>query len=382
VYIVVLLLPLVFAGLVWPARRVWAVRAVEVLAALILSKFAIVAVLGLGGAALDHATEHGFDAVLAGMVLVLLAALAPWAVLRLVPLTELASSAAGALRPQMQAAWPRKETIQRAETAIVGVAGHLADLATFSNDRTQMPKPGRNGRDWRADLAARGHGKRDDEGVDGVAGAADGEGFMDIAAGAEGMDVAAGAEGADVAAGAERMDIAAGAEGADDVAGAEGMDLAGQVSGGELVGRDATRAGRADRAEVAGRATGRTPDSTAQEERVPGADPMWQAPDMSWRPLTLGMDEGWPPESLWPRGEPSPGRSDALEGPDAPPGLDRPGPAGGAGGLGGPGGLGAGGPVGPSGSSTNDAGGQSRTDDESGDQSDPLPPLQDSGGPL
>ncbi|MGN6169745.1 MAG: hypothetical protein ACTHQQ_16475 [Solirubrobacteraceae bacterium] len=114
VYIVVLLLPLAFAALVWPARRVWAVRVVEILVALILSKFAIVAVLGLGGAALDQAGAHGLSAMLAGMVLVLLAALAPWAVLRLVPLAEVATSAASALRPHafasLQAAWPSKRT--------------------------------------------------------------------------------------------------------------------------------------------------------------------------------------------------------------------------------------------------------------------------------
>ena len=46
------MLPLAFAALVWPARRIWAIRAVEVLVALILSKFVIVAVLSLGGAAL------------------------------------------------------------------------------------------------------------------------------------------------------------------------------------------------------------------------------------------------------------------------------------------------------------------------------------------
>ena len=52
VYVVVLMLPLAFAALAWPARRIWAVRAVELLVALILSKFAIVAVLSLGGAAI------------------------------------------------------------------------------------------------------------------------------------------------------------------------------------------------------------------------------------------------------------------------------------------------------------------------------------------
>ena len=61
VYVIVLMLPLAFAALVWPARRVWAVRAVELLVALILSKFAIVAVLALGGAALGQQRPAGVD---------------------------------------------------------------------------------------------------------------------------------------------------------------------------------------------------------------------------------------------------------------------------------------------------------------------------------
>jgi hypothetical protein len=95
VYIVVLMLPLAFAAMVWPARRVWAVRTVEVLIALILSKFAIVAVLALGGAALGQSGSPGAAGMLTGLVLVLLAAFAPWALLRVLPLAELASSAAG-----------------------------------------------------------------------------------------------------------------------------------------------------------------------------------------------------------------------------------------------------------------------------------------------
>jgi hypothetical protein len=95
VYIVVLMLPLAFASLAWPARRVWAVRAVEMLVALIFSKFAIVAVLALGGTALGHA--GGAATMLTGLTLVMMAAFAPWALVRLLPLTELASSAAGQL---------------------------------------------------------------------------------------------------------------------------------------------------------------------------------------------------------------------------------------------------------------------------------------------
>jgi len=100
VYVIVLMLPLFFAAMVWPARRIWAVRAVELLVALILSKFAIVAVLGLGGAALGHTLIPGAESLLAGTTLVLLAAFSPWAVLRLLPLHELAAAAVGGLRPQ------------------------------------------------------------------------------------------------------------------------------------------------------------------------------------------------------------------------------------------------------------------------------------------
>jgi hypothetical protein len=98
VYVVVLMLPLAFAAFVWPARRVWAIRVVELLVALILSKFAIVAVLALGGAALGQRGSGGVGGMLAGLVLVVLAAAAPWALVRLLPMTELASGAAGQLR--------------------------------------------------------------------------------------------------------------------------------------------------------------------------------------------------------------------------------------------------------------------------------------------
>ncbi len=101
VYVVVLMLPLFFAALVWPARRVWAIRAVELLVALILSKFAIVAVLSLGGAALGHTTVPSAAQMLEGATLVLLAAFSPWALLRLLPLHELTSGLDGLRsRPQ------------------------------------------------------------------------------------------------------------------------------------------------------------------------------------------------------------------------------------------------------------------------------------------
>jgi hypothetical protein len=94
VYVVALMLPLVFAAMVWPARRVWAVRAIEVLVALILAKFAIVAVLALAAAALGQGGGDLIARALAGLVLVILGAFAPWALLRLLPLAQVASDAA------------------------------------------------------------------------------------------------------------------------------------------------------------------------------------------------------------------------------------------------------------------------------------------------
>ncbi|MEO6858572.1 MAG: hypothetical protein ABI323_08300, partial [Solirubrobacteraceae bacterium] len=81
VYVIVLMLPLFFAALVWPARRVWATRAIEMLIALILAKFAIVAVLDLGGAALGHTDLPSVTQMLAGTTLIILAAFSPWALM-------------------------------------------------------------------------------------------------------------------------------------------------------------------------------------------------------------------------------------------------------------------------------------------------------------
>jgi hypothetical protein len=134
VYVIVLMLPLFFAAMVWPARRIWAARAVELLIALILSKFAVVAVLGLGGAALGHALIPGIGSFLAGTTLVLLAAFSPWAMLRLLPLHELAGAALGGLRSQ--AGIPPLEAESRAhgatnatEDVVSSITGRLGGFA-------------------------------------------------------------------------------------------------------------------------------------------------------------------------------------------------------------------------------------------------------------
>jgi hypothetical protein len=143
VYVIVLMLPLAFAALVWPTRRIWAIRAVEVLVALILSKFAIVAVLSLGGAAIDAGSGHGgVTELMAGAVLILLAAFSPWALLRLVPLAEVAAGAVGPLRGELRpagaSASEARGIAMRGDEALTRLA---AQMALDESDPPPPPRP-------------------------------------------------------------------------------------------------------------------------------------------------------------------------------------------------------------------------------------------------
>jgi hypothetical protein len=248
------MLPLAFAALVWPSRRVWAVRAVELLVALILSKLAIVAVLELGGAALDQLGHHGLGGIMAslsGTALLLLAGLSPWAVLRLVPMAELASGAVDSVRASAAANYRQVEQHQRgAEHKLAEVA---ASLAAWMRAEAHDSTTGRNGADdygrqvQAADAAER-NGARPCAGTDGSQGSTD-----------------------------------ARAGGAGEREGSTGSDGADGQGGGTSV--------RAD-------------------ERLPGLGPMFQAPNGSWRPLTLGPDGEWPPARLWPPDETSAASAD------------------------------------------------------------------------
>ncbi|HEY3841720.1 MAG TPA: hypothetical protein VGL48_00580 [Acidimicrobiales bacterium] len=94
VYVAVLFLPMALATLVWPSVSHWCRRLVETLAALILSKFVIVATLSLAAGAVSSGTAGGGDAgsgfasVLAGGALLVLATFVPFAILRLIPAVE------------------------------------------------------------------------------------------------------------------------------------------------------------------------------------------------------------------------------------------------------------------------------------------------------
>ncbi len=96
VYVAVLFLPLALGSLVWPAISHLCRRLVDTLAALVLSKFVIVAILSLAVGALASGTGGsstgspggGVATVLAGAALLLLAAFSPYTLLRLVPLVD------------------------------------------------------------------------------------------------------------------------------------------------------------------------------------------------------------------------------------------------------------------------------------------------------
>jgi hypothetical protein len=268
VYVVVLMLPLAFAAMVWPARRAWAIRAVELLVALILSKFAIVAVLSLGGAAMDQAFGHSLTAPLVGLVLVMMGAFAPWVLLRLVPLAEMASAAVGSFRGEAR-------LLARAEVPfVVGVGGEAwatratSDMRRVADEAAPLPSPGSAGR---------------------TAGGSSEPGEEPDAPGGAASDPPSDPPHDPPDASPDPSPDPP----SDGPTGGSGTAVGVETPSG---------GGTADEAAPAGAG-----------DRIPGLPDMWQAADLTWRPLVIGTEGGWPPR-LWPA---EPGPDGAL-----PPGDD------------------------------------------------------------
>lgn len=91
IYIVLFFMPLALATYVWPASAAVAKRAVQILVALILSKFVILATISLGLAALSGPAR--IDQQFAGVGILLLASFAPFALMKLAPIVEVAAIA-------------------------------------------------------------------------------------------------------------------------------------------------------------------------------------------------------------------------------------------------------------------------------------------------
>ncbi len=142
IYICVFFLPLTFVAMVWPATSRWARRLVELLVAIILAKFVIVAILTLATAAIANTSVvqgdgNTFEQMLAGSALLVLAAWSPFALLRMIPMMEVAAANVGSQRASMSAAAgsPSPRT-PRARTWSAETTWHaMAPSATRSSPR-------------------------------------------------------------------------------------------------------------------------------------------------------------------------------------------------------------------------------------------------------
>lgn len=94
IYVAVSFLPLAFVALVWRPTAHWARRLAEWLGAIIISKFTIAAAFAIAGSALAHGRgggNGGLTVLLAGCAVLLVAALTPWVLLRMLPGNSAAS---------------------------------------------------------------------------------------------------------------------------------------------------------------------------------------------------------------------------------------------------------------------------------------------------
>ena len=129
VYLLVAISPLGFAAMVWPAARGFLRRTVEILLAVIVSKFVICVALSIGIAALSGAGQAGngqsvagsagasVGTLLVGAVLLGLAAFSPFLVMKLVPLAEGALLAQGISHGPARAAQSGLSTYSSAQMA-------------------------------------------------------------------------------------------------------------------------------------------------------------------------------------------------------------------------------------------------------------------------
>lgn len=151
VYFLVALSPLAFAATLWPAARGVLRRLVELLLAVILSKFVICVALAIGAAALGNpgdaapadaglgdAAAMGLGSLLSGTVLLALAYWSPFLLLRMLPIVEGAVIAQGISRGPMRSAQTAMSTASYASSVT-----RMAGVATPSPRASAMP--GRTG---------------------------------------------------------------------------------------------------------------------------------------------------------------------------------------------------------------------------------------------
>ncbi len=122
VYLLVALTPLAFAAMTWPAARGVLRKTIEVLVAIIVSKFVVCVAIAVGVAALAGAGEPapgvgvgtgaamGLGKLLTGASILAMAAFSPFLVLKLIPLAEAALVAQGISRSPARGAQGTMQT--------------------------------------------------------------------------------------------------------------------------------------------------------------------------------------------------------------------------------------------------------------------------------
>jgi hypothetical protein len=139
VYVAVLFLPLVLTALVWPAVSQWCRRLVETLAALILSKFVIVATLSLAAGAVGSGSSN-VASVLAGGALLVLATFVPFSILRLIPMVE--AGAVGHLEGVRQRGTASLTRLPRSAAQLALTEGRMAHGSAKLEAQTGPPGTG------------------------------------------------------------------------------------------------------------------------------------------------------------------------------------------------------------------------------------------------
>jgi hypothetical protein len=121
IYLIAALIPVVYAVRVWPAARAVGRRTTEVLVAIIFTQPVVALAIGMGASAgaslggIGDATFKEFGTAIAGAVLLLLAALAPWGMVALMPGLEAAVSSAYRQRASVGGGF--RTTVQTGYTA-------------------------------------------------------------------------------------------------------------------------------------------------------------------------------------------------------------------------------------------------------------------------
>lgn len=147
VTISIFFLPMILAGLVWPATAHWTKRMIETLVALILSKFVIVAVISLATAALSDPGGGGFGTVMGGTALMMMAAFSPMALLKLLPIAEGAAigQLEGLSRRPLEAMKPGSSTNQAVATMRSRIASTRSQGLAAPTPRTAAVAGGASG---------------------------------------------------------------------------------------------------------------------------------------------------------------------------------------------------------------------------------------------